>query len=326
MKHGRIILLVFLIFVLSASSGVSFVSFSVNAQPPAAYQIALSVDKTECFWGESVRVEGYVSPSPSQPVTVVFSEPYKGLSESVNVSALNSVFSVSYTPSTVGYWRISAYVAGAEFQSESNVVEVVVRYHSQTREISIYDGLPPEFHRCIVNETYARGRSWSVRLESGVFRWRSEPTWVWSEAEQRYVPYIFIDRYETDGYYQVQSGLIGARIYDYYAVFYDPNCSEVRVHDERWEVQQLDKNGKWSDVGAQSGTPVFSISQSENCINITKAFHSWAGWLNITYVFREGSPLKHQVIFQAEIEGTFRIVQRWSGIQAAKVRHFQFSL
>jgi len=298
--------------------------FSVNAQPPTTYQIALSVDKTECFWGESVRVKGSVSPAPSSPVTVVFSERFKGLSESVNVSALNGVFTLSYRPVSVGYWRISAYVAGHEFESESNVVEVVVRYHSVRREVSIYDGLPEEFYRCVWNETYARGDSWSLRLENGVFKWSTEPMWIWNGT--RYVPYVFVDKYGSDGYFEVRSGLIGCRIYDYYVVFYDPNCSEVRVYDERWEVQQLGKSGKWSDVGAQSGTPVFTISQSENCVNITKSFHSWAGWLNITYVFREGSPLKHQVIFQAEIEGTFRIVQRWSGIQAAKVRHFQFSL
>ncbi|RLI00186.1 hypothetical protein DRO19_00005, partial [Candidatus Bathyarchaeota archaeon] len=152
------------------------------------------------------------------------------------------------------------------------------------------------------------------------YKWVSAPQWVWDGSA--YVPYIFKDRYASEGYYQVQTGLIGARIYDYYATFYDPNMSEVRLYDERWEVQRY-RNGKWNDIGAQSGAPIFKISQSETCINITKSFHSWAGWLNITYCFREGSPLKHTVVFKSEIAEatTFRIIQKWAGIVAAKVKH-----
>jgi len=158
----------------------------------------------------------------------------------------------------------------------------------------------------------------------GTYSWRSAPQWIWSEEEQKYVPYVFHDNYTSEGYYEVSTGLISARIYDYYAVFYAPgNFSDVRLYDERWEVQHLRKNGKWSDIGAQSGTPIFTISKSDNCINITKAFHSWAGWLNITYVFHEGSPLKHEVIFKSEISSTetFRVVQKWAGIVAAKLKH-----
>ncbi|MHA1742729.1 MAG: LamG-like jellyroll fold domain-containing protein, partial [Candidatus Heimdallarchaeota archaeon] len=162
-----------------------------------------------------------------------------------------------------------------------------------------------------------RGANFERWFNGTHYRWASAPQWVWNGSA--YVPYIFEDRYVSEGYYQVRSGLIGAKIYDCHAAFYDPNMTEVRVYDERWEVQQL-KNGKWNNIGAQSGTPIFSISQTEKCVNITKAFHSWAGWLNITYIFREGEPLKHQVTFRSEIEGTFRILQKWSGIQAVKVR------
>jgi len=173
-------------------------------------------------------------------------------------------------------------------------------------------------------ELVERGANYVRRHKVGtnVYSWESAPQWVWNGSA--YVPIIYNDMYATDGYYEVRSGLIGARIYDYYATFFDPNMTEVRLYDERWEVQEF-KNNKWNDIGAQSGSPVFSISQAETCVNITKSFHSWAGWLNVTYTFREGAPLKHTVVFRSELAGeeTFRVVQRWAGIAAAKVKHMK---
>jgi len=159
-------------------------------------------------------------------------------------------------------------------------------------------------------------------LGGGRFAWNSAPQWVWDGSE--WVPYIYENRWE-DGYYQVQSGLIGARFYDYYAEFHTPDLSEIRVHDERWEVQRwvAKGRGRWDDVGAQSGTPVFSVLENGNDITVRKTFNSWAGELEINYIFREGLPLKRDVVWTSAIEEntTFRVLQRWAGIAGDKVRH-----
>jgi len=170
-----------------------------------------------------------------------------------------------------------------------------------------------------------RGPNYDVYRNSadpGLKRWVSAPQRVWDTDS--WVSFVFQDLYESDGKYVVKTGLISAEIFDYYAAFYDPNMTEVRVYDERWEVERwLAERGKWDVVRAQSGIPTFTISKSETCVNVTKSFHSWAGWLNITYIFRVGSPLKHEVVFRSEIaeETTFRVVQKWSGIVGGKVKH-----
>jgi len=177
-----------------------------------------------------------------------------------------------------------------------------------------------------VNATYARGPSWSVKYEDGVYKWRSEPLWIWSKEEQKYVPYIFRDKYMSDGYFEVSSGLISARIYESYAMFFAPeNFSDVRLYQEQWEVQQWNpKNNKWAAViGSYSTFEGYLIKKDEKCINVTMQYSSWAGWLNITYTFHEGDPLKHTVVFKSALdyETDFRVIQKWAGIVAAKVKH-----
>ena len=176
-----------------------------------------------------------------------------------------------------------------------------------------------------VNATYARGDCYSVKYEDGVYKWQTEPMWVWSEAEGRYVPYILEDKFASEGYIQVQSGLIGARIYQSYAMFYDPNMTEVRLYQEQWEVQQWNpKTKKWvAVIGSYSTFEGYIINKDERCVNVTMMYSSWAGRLNVAYTFREGAPLKHTVVFKSALdyETDFRVIQKWAGIVAAKVKH-----
>ena len=153
-----------------------------------------------------------------------------------------------------------------------------------------------------------------------IFSWESAPQWFYNGMA--WVPYVFMDKYEIDNYYQVQNGLVGARFYDYYVEFYSPDFKEIRVHDERWEVQEFKKN-KWTGIGAQSETPLFSVAEGENDITITKTFTSWAGILKIDYIFREGSAMKHDVTFTSSQSDnhTYRVVQQWTGIVSTKVKH-----
>lgn len=131
---------------------------------------------------------------------------------------------------------------------------------------------------------------------------------------------------EHEDYYLLRNSHIAVEVYDYYAKFYDVNYSEVRLYDERWEVQRWrPKQGRWDDIGAQSGTPVFTVVTNESGVWLTKSFTSWAGVLNITYTLKVASPLKHTVTWKSLIaeETEFRIIQKWSGIVGGRVKHAQ---
>lgn len=172
--------------------------------------------------------------------------------------------------------------------------------------------------------SYYRGPTYELwTFANGQRQWISATQNVWNSSH--WVDYIFQDLYDAQGKYVIQTGLIAVEIFDYYAKFYDPNMTEVRLYDERWEIQRWKTTGQgsWSNIGAQSGKPVFTISHFKNGVNVTKSFHSWAGWLNITYTFSEN--LKHTVTWQQEMgtPQTFGVLQKWSGIVGAKVRHEQ---
>lgn len=173
----------------------------------------------------------------------------------------------------------------------------------------------PEYYRGSNFETWT--------YPNGTVKWQSASEYVWNSSD--WVPYIFQDLYSSEGKYVVQTGLIGAEIYDYYAKFYNPDMTEVRLYDERWEVEKWKTSGKggWETIGAQSGTPIYKVTQDSDGINVTKSFHSWAGWLNITYIFHRN--LKHTVVWKSEIvsDETFRVLQKWSGIVGDKVKHSQ---
>lgn len=169
---------------------------------------------------------------------------------------------------------------------------------------------------------YYRGSNYETwTYINGSVKQVSASQYVWNETD--WVAYIFQDLYASEGKYVIQTGCIGAEIYDYYAKFYAPCLCEVRVYDERWEIQKWKTTGggKWDDIGAQSGTPTYTVLQYDEGVNITKAFHSWAGWFNITYVFR--SSLKHDIVFSSEIASSeiFRVIQQWSGIVGTRVKH-----
>lgn len=156
-------------------------------------------------------------------------------------------------------------------------------------------------------------------LGDGKYAWETAPQWIYDGTE--WLPYIYENCYATNRYYQVQNGLIGVRIYDYHTEFYTPDMSEIRVYEEWWEVQRY--TNKWSDVGAQSGIPTYDIVESGNNITVTKTFVSWAGILEINYIFREGSLMKHEVVWTSILTEitTFRVLQRWAGIVGNKVKH-----
>ena len=154
-----------------------------------------------------------------------------------------------------------------------------------------------------------------------IFSWESATQWVYNGTA--WVPYIYT---ETDNYYQVQSGLIGARIYKSgYAEFYSPDMTEVRLYEERWVLEYYDDN-KWKTCDVYS--PTFIVDSDDTSVNITASFitdypNSGERVFDVKYIFREGKPLKHEIIFTSHSaeEHLFRVKQKWAGIVADKVKH-----
>jgi len=156
-----------------------------------------------------------------------------------------------------------------------------------------------------------------VDYGNGTHTWASMPQAVWNGLVG--VPYIFIDKYAILGYYQVQSGLIGARLYNGYTVFYDPNMTEIRVASEQWFLQHYNpKMGgeQWHD--ASMSNLKWSIVKGDDYVDVVKtwdtSYSTTTGVLTITFHFAES--LKHTVTW-VNTSVTWmepRFEQYWTGI------------
>lgn len=156
-----------------------------------------------------------------------------------------------------------------------------------------------------------------------IFSWESAPQWVYNGTA--WVPYIFD---ETDDYYQIQSGLIGTRIYkDGYAEFWNPDMTEIRLYEERWTLEYYDdEKDQWKVCDVYS--PTFIVDSDATTVNITASFitdypNSGERAFDVKYIFREGRPLKHEITFTSHSteECFFRVKQKWGGIVSDKVKH-----
>ena len=177
-------------------------------------------------------------------------------------------------------------------------------------------------------ETYYRGRDYEcwTRADGSGNATFGLPTWVCA-PNGSYVPYIYNDKSKTDGYYEIANGLIGCRIYPYYAVLLDPEFKEIRVYMEQWSLEQYNPtNKKWSSVITPSSSLLptkTSIVTNSSGVFLTQSYSNWGGQLDITYALREGCPLKHSITFKSAIpEATqFRVLMFWSGIVGNKVQN-----
>lgn len=132
----------------------------------------------------------------------------------------------------------------------------------------------------------------------------------------------FEDHYSTDGYYLLQNAHITAKIYDWYAVFYDPDNLQVCVDDERWVVEVYNEiTGNWRYVDLYS--PTLSYFNNATHLTVTRTFDCPEGLFNITYVVWQASKMKHEIVFQSRMAGTneFSVHPKLTGIHHDKVRH-----
>lgn len=156
-------------------------------------------------------------------------------------------------------------------------------------------------------ETFIKKR----KIGTDTYSWESAPQWIFDGSQ--YVPYIYY-RDDAKKCYAIQSGVIGAEIYDTgIAKFYDPQLTEERVKSEKWEIWFLDKD-VWKQA-TLSSTINFNITQEQSYIMLeTKQTTSKPdGILTIQYLFYEGVSLKHNVVWEStnSVVETIQIKQVW---------------
>jgi len=165
---------------------------------------------------------------------------------------------------------------------------------------------------------YTRGLNYEETVIEGVHYWNSAPLYI--QEGGNIVPYVYENK---TTHLVVKSALITAEFYPKFTRFYDPAYTEVRLQKEEWIVERLSTNEKWLTVS--EGQLVSTVvTETNDSIMVTKTFsHPKFGVLVIDYLFRAGLPLKHTVTFTSSYDSTetFRVVQRWTGIKADKVKH-----
>ena len=139
------------------------------------------------------------------------------------------------------------------------------------------------------------------------------------KTDNQYKKNKLTDERLTKDYVLIQSAKCCVEIYPYYAKYFDVDHEEVRLYEERWIVQRWrDPPGKWQDIGAWN--PVITIEETDSGITVTISYTTDYGPLAVKYIQRDGTALKHDVIFTntSGSTETFRILQRWAGIVGDK--------
>jgi len=162
-----------------------------------------------------------------------------------------------------------------------------------------------------------RGRSHRVFYE-GDDTYKAEFTGSpeFTKANGQWVDYVFT---EYEDYYQVQHPWSSARFYDYYTEVWDEGFTEVKIHDDRWVVEYLNKQGKWRDTGLWNITR--SYEAASDGIKVRRTGNTDIGQREEEYFFRNGSPCKISIKQTCDEAQTIRFVWKPSGIVSATERN-----
>ena len=139
------------------------------------------------------------------------------------------------------------------------------------------------------------------------------------------------DERPAKDYVLIQSAKCCVEVYPYYAKYFDVQHEEVRLEEERWQVQRLFKEpDEWRDVDAYN--PVITVEEypgpAGDVLKVTLTYDTDYGALTVEYFQRDGNALKHNVTFTNTSGGTeiFRVLQRWAGIIGTKCNGEDFPL
>lgn len=184
--------------------------------------------------------------------------------------------------------------------TQGNFHAVVFSRSEKTAQITL---------RYEIREPLLKERGWYYETfdnHDGTFTYRTGgvPLWTFDEQAKSYKP--FVNRL-TDGTREIRNGMVGVRFYGETVQFYDTNGTESRISDEDWILL---RDGQ--EV-ATNLTGTYTVENNTHIIH-TRYYSSDSDSLNVSYIFGEGIPLKHEVRFSASQEGVYQLVQRWKGI------------
>jgi len=155
------------------------------------------------------------------------------------------------------------------------------------------------------SQTYYLGGSTYQTVFAG------SPEFTKSATDGSWIEYSFND---YGSYYKVQHPWSSVRFYDYYTVVYDETFSKVKVYDDRWTVEYLNKQGKWTDTSFWD--VIRSYKVVSDGIKLYRTGTTVIGQRVEEYFFRNGSPCKITISQTCNEAQNIRFIWKPSGIVA----------
>lgn len=128
---------------------------------------------------------------------------------------------------------------------------------------------------------------------------------------ENWVPWIFRDLVDR---YEVQHSQVSIQFFDFYSVIWDENLETVKIWNERWVVEYLNKQNKWTDSSFWGITRSYEMDENE--LRLIRTGLSVIGSRREIYTFRQGSPVKIRIEQTCDSAQTIRFSWRPSGIVA----------
>jgi hypothetical protein len=158
------------------------------------------------------------------------------------------------------------------------------------------------------------------------------PQVFWNNQTNSWQELLFENHTDLDNpYYLVRNAYVTAKIgysskLDQFGVlYYDPDYTEKRAA-EFWTMQAyLSDSTNWFNLSTTYYN--HTISQDSACVNVTVLFETKygirVGWLQIKYVLREASFLKHEIVYKsiASQSAQYRAVLTLVGVAGNRIVH-----
>jgi len=170
---------------------------------------------------------------------------------------------------------------------------------------------------------YSRGRDferWAYSNGTMIMVTYMGPRFVRHYATGEFVNLVFED-HRAEGYCLIQNGYIGLKAYDNRTVLYAPDMDKVAV-DTAFFVVQVYNGSAWLDLDL--GDPSLRVDASNSStVVLTQVYSSSLGRLEVSYVVRDGEPMKYNVAFTslADVRSLFRVAQRFFGVHGVNVTY-----
>jgi hypothetical protein len=140
-----------------------------------------------------------------------------------------------------------------------------------------------------------------------------EAPYYTQDANGNWVSYVFTE--ESDNY-KVQAARASVRFYDYYTEVWTEDFSNILINDDRWVVQYLGKNRKWTDADFYGVVRSYQIVSPDELI-VKRTGNTDIGQRVENYIFKAGEPCKIKIEQTCDQARTIRFVWKPSGIVAA---------